>query len=173
MIEIKVAKKTDAAMLALLGRITYTESHGHFIDSKKDLLTYINDAFSIQKLSTELADSNTLFYLIYVDDLPVGYTKLVLHATHKNIHSKKACRLEKIYILNDFIPQKIGQPFLNFIKKKAKEMQFDAMWLTVYIKNERAIQFYKKNEFKNIGTYNFSVNGKGYENILFLKNISL
>ena len=43
------------------------------------------------------------------------------------------------------------------------------MWLSVYVKNNRAIRFYQKNEFKNVGELNFLVNGKDYENIIILK----
>ena len=37
MINIKKAEASDADILALLGRLTYIESHGHFIEDKNDL----------------------------------------------------------------------------------------------------------------------------------------
>ena len=43
------------------------------------------------------------------------------------------------------------------------------MWLTVYKKNNRAIRFYQKNEFKSVGKYNFLVNNKGYECLVYSK----
>jgi len=171
MIEIKIATKTDAEILTLLGRITYTESHGHFIENKNDLLTYNNEEFSIKKTNEDLANKNILLYIMYVDKLPVGYAKLVLNAANINVPSKQTCRLEKIYILQDFIPLKVGQQFFDFINEVAKKLQFQTIWLTVYIKNSRAIGFYQKNEFKNVGTYNFNINGKDYENSIFLKKI--
>ncbi len=171
MIKIEIANKDNAAVLALLGRVTYVESHGHFIDDKKDLLAYCNEAFSIFKIKQEVCQSKNIFYIIYVDDLPVGYAKLVLNAVHKSIISPNNCRLERIYILNDFIPLKIGQQLLSFIEKKTNELQLDTIWLSVYIKNNRAIRFYQKNEFKNVGKLNFIVNGKKYENIIFSKNL--
>ncbi len=171
MIDIKTANESNAEVLAILGRVTYTESHGHFISDKEDILTYNDKAFSISKTKLDLNDSNNLFYIIYVDNLPVGYAKLVLNTIHESVISKNNCRLEKIYILNDFIPLKIGQQFLAFLEEKAKELQLDTMWLSVYIKNERAIRFYQKNEFKNVGELNFLVNGKAYENIVFSKEI--
>jgi ribosomal protein S18 acetylase RimI-like enzyme len=173
MINIKIAKKSDVEVLALLGRITYVESHGLFIDDKEDLFKYNNKAFSISKTKLDLADSNNLFYIIYIDDLPVGYAKLVLNKTNDNIASKNNCCLERIYILNEFIPLKIGLKFLNFLEEKAKELLLDTMWLSVYVKNGRAIRFYKKNQFKYLGRLNFLVNGKEYDNIVFSKNIAL
>ena len=60
---------------------------------------------------------------------------------------------------------------MNLIFKKATELKYDNMWLTVYIKNNRAISFYQKNEFKNVGSYNFQVGEKVYENIVFSKKL--
>lgn len=171
MIKIKIATEENTAVLALLGRLTYVESHGHFIDDKNDLSKYVDESFSFHKTKQDLNNSKNLFYIAYVDDLPVGYAKLVLNAIHESVVSKSNCRLERIYILNDFISMKIGQPLLTFIEEKARELLLDTIWLSVYIKNNRAIRFYLRNEFKNVGELNFIVNGKEYENIIFSKKI--
>ncbi len=171
MIKIKTATKADTTILALLGRLTWAESHGHYIDDKNNLLNYLNENFSVSKTKQEINNPKNLFYIIYVDDLPVGYAKLVINAEQENVASLNNCRLERIFIQNEFIPLKIGQQLLTFVEEKAKVLQFDTMWLSVYIKNKRAIRFYERNEFKNVGDLNFLVNGKVYENILFSKKI--
>lgn len=171
MIKIKTSKASDFEVLALLGRLTYVESHSQFIEDKNDLHQYINDAFSVSKTTQELSNPNNLFYIVYVDDLPVGYAKLILNKTHATITSQDSCLLDKIYILNEFIPLKIGQQFLDFLLKEAITLQLDTMWLSVYIKNSRAIRFYEKNEFENVGELNFLVNGKVYENIVLSKKL--
>jgi ribosomal protein S18 acetylase RimI-like enzyme len=171
MIKIKLATEADTEVLALLGRLTWAESHGHYIDDKNNLLQYLNSNFSVSKTKQDLNNPKHRFYIIYVDDSPAGYAKLVVNAINENVASQNNCRLERIFILNDFIPLKIGQQLLTFVEKEAKALQLDTMWLTVYIKNKRAIRFYEKNEFKNIGNINFIVSGKSYDNIVFSKNI--
>ncbi|RKE92339.1 GNAT family N-acetyltransferase [Ichthyenterobacterium magnum] len=171
MVKIIVAKNTDAKLLALLSRQTYIESHGHFIADKNDLKAYTKKTFSVSKTEEDISNTKNLFYIVYVNDLPVGYAKLILNTSNKNIASQNNCRLERIYILSDFIPLKIGQQLLTFVVEKAKALQFDTIWLSVYIKNNRAIRFYEKNEFINVGELNFLVNGKVYENIVFSKKI--
>ncbi len=171
MIKTKIATKADTKVLALLGRLTWAESHGHYIEDKNDVLKYLNENFSVFKTKQNISNPKQLFYIIYVDDLPVGYAKLVVNASNENITSQNSCQLERIFILNDFIPLKIGQQLLNFVEEQVKKLQLDTMWLTVYIKNNRAIRFYERNEFKNVGELNFIVNGKGYENIIFSKKI--
>lgn len=171
MIKIKLADQSDSKILALLGRVTYVESHGHFIEDKKDLRKYIDQAFSVAKTTKDLINSNNLFYLIFVEDLPVGYAKLVLNATNKDVSSKKNGCLERIYILNDFIPMKLGIKLLTFIEEKVKKLNLDTLWLTVYTKNIRAIRFYQKNNFKTVGEVDFLVNNKNYENLVLSKTI--
>ncbi|WP_347173776.1 GNAT family N-acetyltransferase [Polaribacter uvawellassae] len=171
MVTIKKATKADTIHLSLLSRVTYTESHGHFIANKKDLLKYCKQAFSIKKTLGDLEDKNNIFHIAYVDDFPVGYSKIVLNKPFEEKTENNSCRLERIYILNDFIPVKIGQPFLDYITEKVKEYNATIMWLSVYIKNERGIRFYQKNKFKNIGEISFKVNGKEYDNIVFSKEI--
>lgn len=171
MIKIDDASEADTEVLALLGTITYAESHGHFIDNKKDLMKYNETAFSVSKTRQDINNPNNIFYIIYVNDLPVGYAKLVLNTVNENVVSQNNCQLERIYILNDFIPLEIGQQFLTFLEEKAKTLRVDTMWLSVYPKNVRAIRFYEKNAFKKVGASIFLVNGKEYENIVFEKTI--
>ncbi len=171
MVKFKIATTSDLEVLALLGRITYTESHGHFIDNKDDLLKYNTKAFSINKFKDDLKNNNIIFHIVYLDDLPVGYSKIVLNKPFENKNEESSCRLERIYILNDFIPQKIGYKFLKFIEQTAKEYNATSLWLSVYIKNEKAINFYRRNEFTDIGKLNFMVNGKAFDNYVLSKKI--
>ncbi len=84
MITFKTAIATDVEILALLSRVTYVESHGHFIDDKKDLFKYCEQAYSIKKTAEDLNDKSNLFYIVYVDELPVGYSKIVLNYPFEN-----------------------------------------------------------------------------------------
>lgn len=168
---IKKAKEVDSEVLSLLGLITYKESHGHFIENKEDLKKYNETAFSISKTKVDLNNPNIVFYIIYVNDLPAGYAKLVLNGLDKSVNSQNNCQLERIYILDDFIPLRIGQKFLTFLEEEAKAMHSYTIWLSVYIKNERAIRFYQKNGYENVGKSIFLVHGTEYENIVFSKNI--
>ncbi|MEM6684756.1 MAG: hypothetical protein AAF617_03080 [Bacteroidota bacterium] len=92
MIEIKIATEADTDVLALLGRITYAESHGHFIDNTADLAAYCDRAFSISKTRTDLENPEHLFFLMYLNDFPVGYAKVILNVAHNSVTSQKTCR---------------------------------------------------------------------------------
>lgn len=52
-----------------------------------------------------------------------------------------------------------------------KKKGFKTAWLTVYHRNERALKFYKKNNFKKIGITYFEMGGNQYENKVMMIDI--
>ena len=62
-IEIRLAKKEDAQFIALLGRITFTETFGHFFRDQKDLIDYYNLTFSVQKIEDGIKKPNNIFWI--------------------------------------------------------------------------------------------------------------
>ena len=159
-IEIRLAKKEDAQFIALLGRITFTETFGHFFRDQKDLIDYYNLTFSVQKIEHGIKKPNNIFWIAFVNQLPVGYAKLKLNSNSEFIESKDVCQLQKIYVLKDFQSMKIGFGLQDLLLKKAKELNFNNVWLSVLNSNERAINFYKKTGLKKSVTTIFKLEKK-------------
>ncbi|CAL2082731.1 GNAT family N-acetyltransferase [Tenacibaculum sp. 190524A05c] len=168
---IKLATPADTELLALLGRVTFRESHGDYIEDKTNLNEYLDKAFSFETTQKEVNDSNNVYFIIYKNHFPVGYAKLVLNATSPFIPNERSCRLERIYVLDEFISQKFGIDLLNQTVEKAKELNFEVMWLSVYIKNTKAINFYLKNDFEEVGSISFKISKQGYENPILAKKL--
>ena len=127
-VEIRLAKKEDAQCIALLGRITFTETFGHFFRDQKDLIDYYNLTFSVQKIEDGIKKPNNIFWIAFVNRLPVGYAKLKLYSNSKFIESKDVCQLQKkIYVLKDFLSMKIGFGLQDLLLKKAMELNFKSL----------------------------------------------
>ena len=167
---IREAKIEDATYIALLGRITYTESHGKYIIDKSDLIPYYNEFFSVKNITKEIKNKNIVFWIAFVDNLPVGFAKISLNNSY-NQEIKKASKLEKIYILNDFIGMNIGSKLQKLIFEKVNKSNCEIIWLAVYSKNTKAQEFYKKSGFKQVGFIDFKVGKHNYENYIFSKKL--
>ena len=170
-IEIRLAKKEDAQCIALLGRITFTETFGHFFRDKQDLLNYYNSTFSVQKIEDGIKKPNNIFWIAFANQLPVGYAKLKLNSNSEFIESNNVCQLQKIYVLKDFLSMKIGFELQDILLKKAKELNFNKVWLSVLNSNERAINFYKKNGFEKIGNHGFQIGKENFEFMAMKKEL--
>ena len=172
-IEIRLANKEDAQFIALLGRITFTETFGHFFRDKQDLLNYYNSTFSIEKIENGISKPNNVFWIAFANRLPVGYAKLKLNSKSEFIADENICQLQKIYVLKDFLSMKIGFELQNRLLKKAKEKGFSKIWLSVLDSNEQAINFYIKNGFMEIGNHDFQIGKENFEFIAMSKQLEL
>ncbi len=157
------ATENDATTIALLGRITFTETFGHFFNDRADLLDYLENTFSVKKIADSLTKTNNVFWLAHIDDLPVGYAKLKVNSPSTFLESKKASQLQKIYVLQDFLAQKIGFALQDVLLNEAKLLGSEYIWLSVLKENERAIRFYLKNDFTPIGNHDFRIGKEHFE----------
>ena len=162
-LEIREAKISDAQFIAILGRVTFTETFGHYFKNSKDLIEYYNSTFSVEKIRKSIKSNNNVFWIAFVNELPVGYAKLKLNSPSEFVESQNPSQLQKIYVLKDFLSMKIGLELQTKLLKKAKRQGSNIVWLSVLKSNNRAIRFYKKNDFLTIGTHNFQIGKEKFE----------
>lgn len=158
----RIATANDAQFIALLGRVTFSETFGHLFRDKQDLYNYYEETFAVKKIKNSLEKSNNIFWISYVDDLPVGYAKLKLNSPSVFLDSTNICQLQKLYVLKDFLSLKIGYQLQSQLLQKAKELKFDHAWLSVLDSNERAIQFYSRNNFEAVGRHDFQIGKESF-----------
>ena len=170
-VEIRLAKKEDAPFIALLGRITFTETFGHFFRDPKDLRDYYDRTFSVQKIEDGIRKPNNIFWIAFVNLLPVGYAKLKLNSSSEFIESPDVCQLQKIYVLKDFLSMGIGFELQGSLLKKATELNFHTVWLSVLNSNDRAISFYKRTGFEKIGHHDFQIGKENFEFVAMKKEL--
>lgn len=169
LVEIRIATQDDAALIALLGRITFHETFGHLFRNREDLLDYYDSTFSVDKIESSIGKPNNVYWIAFIDRLAVGYAKLKLHSTSEFISEHTVCQLQKIYVLKDFLSMKIGHALQKLLLEKAKEKGFSHIWLSVLNSNERAINFYIKNGFMKIGNHDFSIGDENFDFIAMSK----
>ncbi|WP_299523732.1 GNAT family N-acetyltransferase [uncultured Lutibacter sp.] len=143
-IEVREANISDAQFIAILGRVTFSENFSHFFKDSNDLLEYYNRTFSVEKIRKSIDNSNNVFCIAFVNELPVGYAKLKLNSPSEFLKSKNTSQLQKIYVLKDFLSLKIGLELQTKLIEKATRHGSQLIWLSVLKSNHRAIQFYKK-----------------------------
>ena len=169
MAHIRIAKQEDAPFIALLGRVTFTEAFGHLFEDVRDLHTYLNTTFSVQKIEASLIKPNNIFWIAFMEKLPIGYAKLKLHSPSDFIQSERISQLQKIYVLKDFQSMKIGKKLQDLMLVKATEIGSEYIWLSVFQGNKRAIAFYEKNNFKFVGNHEFRIGKKVFDFVAMSK----
>ena len=155
------ATTADVPILITLGTTTFLESHGHSA-SKKDIEAYIKSKFNKSAFLEALQTTESHFYILYYNQIPIGYSKMIFNFPHQNIDSKNVTKLERLYLLKEFHHLKLGLELFHFNLQVSKHHQQTGMWLYVWTENAKAISFYQKIGFKIIGSHDFKISKTHY-----------
>jgi GNAT superfamily N-acetyltransferase len=153
-ITIRQAGVEDHERIAVLGRQTFVDSFA--ADNRPaDMAAYLEKAFSPRIQAAELAEPASLFLIAETGDMPVGYARLVEASTPPCIHAKKPVQLARLYARKAWIGKGVGAALMTACIDAATRRQCDGIWLGVWGRNARAIRFYHKWGFAQMGTQPF------------------
>lgn len=134
----------DIDALQQLSRQTFFESFSA-LNTEENMTTYLREGFSIEKLTAELHNVASQFYFAEIDGSAIGYLKINEGAAQTELKDDKGLEIERIYVLAAFHGKKIGQLLYDHALEIAKQGECDYIWLGVWEKNKKAIDFYTKN----------------------------
>ncbi len=145
-IEIENVTVNDIEKLQVIGKQTFHETFSES-NSEENMKNYLEEGFSTEKLIAELNDKNSEFYFATIDKKIIGYLKINFGASQTELKDKKALEIERIYVSKEFHGKNVGQLLYDKAILIAKQKNVKYVWLGVWEKNIRAINFYKKNGF--------------------------
>jgi len=153
---IRAISISDLPQLQKIGKTTFSETFTEH-NTKEDLEKYLEESFSNEKLSSELNNPHSSFYFAEIENNVVGYLKINFGDSQTELKDNEALEIERIYVLQAFHGKKIGQALYEKAVQIANEKKVQYLWLGVWEKNNKAIQFYKKNGFVQFDTHIFKL----------------
>jgi diamine N-acetyltransferase len=168
-IDIKEVTLKDIVQLQKIGRQTFYET---FIawNTEENLKIYLDERFSIEKLSAELNNKDSEFYFATLDNKVIGYLKVNTRQSQTELQDDKALEIERIYVLKEFHGTKVGQSLYDKAIRIARQKNAEYVWLGVWENNLRAINFYRKNGFIEFDKHIFKM-GNAEQTDLMMKQI--
>ena len=171
-IQIRQAAVADAKLLTDLAYTTFWDAFAHHPkNAPDDLAHYMRQAFSVEQITEELADHNSVFLIAEIDGEPAGYAKLIYENTEPDIIAEWPVELSRLYSHQKFLGQGVGQALMDACFDRAKEAGRDVMWLGVWEYNPRAQRFYEKNGFRFVGKHTFLLGSDPQTDLLMQKEL--
>lgn len=153
-IEIKKANHSDIELLQNIGRQTFYEKFTEN-NTEENLNKYAAEAYTFEKIASEVNDVNSQFYLATLKAQTVGYLKINFGEAQTELQDPQALEIERIYVLKEFQGRKIGQMLFEKTLELAKQAKVNYVWLGVWEENLGAIKFYEKNGLKTFSKHIF------------------
>lgn len=167
---IKEGTLKDAEILSSLGAKTFYETFAKH-NTAEDMLHYIQENFRIEKVQEEFNEKGAHFFLAQMDDDTVGYAKMRKTQHPHELYGEKHIELERIYVLESFHGNKIGLLLMNECIHFARKKKCNVLWLGVWEKNIKAIEFYKKLGFTVFSDHAFVLGSDVQKDFLMKLNL--
>lgn len=144
--EIREVKVADLKDLHQFAKACFVDTYASQ-NTAENMILYLRDEFSEERILQLLTDSEIKFFFVKLESKVVGYIQLNWgKAQSETLDS--SLEIARIYVEKGFQGRRIGALLLKQAYDLGKVLGFDWLWLGVWEKNTKAINFYQKNEFQ-------------------------
>lgn len=157
------ASPADAATLDGIFRTVFCDTFGDLY-RPEDLRAFLS-GFDIADWERQLRDPAFAIRIAEVAGQPAGYVKLgplklPVQPTGPSM------LVDQFYVLKDHHGSGIAQELMDWAIDEARRRASRALYLTVYIDNQRARRFYGRYGFQDVGRYDFMVGKQADEDTI-------
>ena len=146
--QIETCTQDDIKDLVEVSTKSYKQHYVYlWLDNGKN---YIKTNFNADKISEEISDPNSHFFLIRDGQKPVGLIKLNIDSKTNNFSEALALELERIYLIKDSSGKGLGKKAIDFVIDFARNKGKKVIWLKA-MQSSMAVEFYKKHGFIIVG----------------------
>jgi GNAT superfamily N-acetyltransferase len=101
----------------------------------------------------------------------VGFSQVRDGAGDPQVPSAAASELRRLYVQENFTGRGVGRDLLRHAEKAAAAKGADTLWLTAWEGNARALQFYPRCGYEDLGRTVYTIEGESFPNHLFGKRV--
>lgn len=140
---IREATIEDAWLIANISHQTFYETFATQ-NSKADMDKFLNQQFTKGRLMMEVGAKGNTFLLAYDGNEVAGYVKIRDERVPLTLGSVNALEVARIYAMSNKVGKGVGSLLMQSCIEIGKQRNKEWLWLGVWEKNQRAIDFYTK-----------------------------
>jgi len=162
-VKVIIAGSSHAEIISSIGKQSFRAAFGGLFNNKNELDEYLDYTYQPDKIARSLEKENNVFFLAFIENVPVGFAKVKKYSLNEQIESIAQMELQKIYVLPYYHGTGAGTALMDAVIDLANEVSPDLIWLDTHISNSQAIRFYENNGFKKTGKYYFTIGSQTFE----------
>jgi ribosomal protein S18 acetylase RimI-like enzyme len=153
--QVRPAVPEDASALAAMGERTFRDTFSAD-NSPDDIAAHVAATYSPAKQASEIADPrrSTLVAATDVGEL-IGFAQLLAGEIPRSVTGPAPIELLRLYVDRGYHGRGVAQALMAAALKEAADRGALTIWLGVWERNPRAIAFYRKWGFEDVGSHDF------------------
>lgn len=169
-VEIRRARASDAAALALFAARTFEETYAGQIPGER-IREHLDQSFGEPAQAREIADPDAATLLAFRHGALVAYAQLRRKAP-PGVPLEHPVELQRFYVDRPAQGRGVGGPLMAAAREAARSLGGRNLWLSVWERNARAIAFYGKEGFTLAGTAGFHVGAEQQTDLILVASLA-
>ena len=151
---IRRAEARDAAALARLAERTVRDAFGH-LNTAEDMELHCHSSYGEQRQAREIADPDVTTIVCEEGGELIAYGQLGWRKATPAVAAARPAEIVRLYVDRPWHGTGVAQRLMAALLDAARAGEADAVWLGVWEHNPRAIAFYRKLGFLEVGEHSF------------------
>jgi ribosomal protein S18 acetylase RimI-like enzyme len=153
-LELRRAVPADAAALAELAARTFSDTFA--ADNRpEDMAAHLADRFGVRQQTGELSHPDIITFVAATGGRLIAYAQIRRHSPPNCVTGEAPVELGRFYVDRPWHGRGLAQRLMAAARDAGRELGGRTLWLTVWEHNPRAIAFYVKCGFRDVGTQDF------------------
>lgn len=170
-IRIRTASARDNQILARIGAQTFSDTFASD-NTPQDMSAYLARSFGPDRQAAELADPGTTFLIAEAEGEAVGYARLKQGPVPDCIVGDRPVEIARLYAVAGWIGRGVGAALMQACLDQARRLGSEVIWLDVWERNLRAIAFYRRWGFVEVGSQAFVLGTDVQHDLLMQKRLA-
>ena len=153
-ITIRLATEADAAAIATISRQTFYDTFAT-VNTPENMNRFMTEQFSHDMLMRQVGAPGNIFLLAYNGADLLGYARLHEENLLPQLQPWRAIEICRLYATRQAIGKGVGSALMERCIDLARSADKQVIWLGVWEKNQRAIDFYQRWGFEKFGEHVF------------------
>ncbi len=168
---IRRADAADAAALAALAERTFRDTFAE-VNTPENMAAHAAASYGTDKQRAEIESDEIRTLLLELDGAVTGYAQLRNGHAPDCVNADHAVELWRFYIDRSGIGRGLAQHLMDAVVAAAAEWNGRALWLGVWERNPRAIAFYRKCGFVEVGAHVFRLGDDAQTDLIMQRGLA-
>lgn len=165
---IRKATADDAAELSILAESTFRATFAE-ANTEANLAQHCRAAYGEPIQRSEILSSEVRTILAECNESLVAYAQLRLSKAPSCVVGARAIEIQRLYVAQFWHGRGLAQALMSACLTESQAVQADVVWLGVWEHNPRAIAFYKKFGFVEVGEHIFQLGEDPQRDIIMVR----
>ena len=171
MTTIRMACDADARALAVLAESTFRAAFAA-MNSVEHMDLHCRTRYGECIQAAEIADPTMTTLLAEHGGRLIGYVQLRWGSAPACVTASRAGEVQRLYVVGQWHGTGVAQALMEAAVAEVRERDLDAVWLGVWEHNPRAIAFYARLGFVEVGSHTFDLGGDAQRDIVMMKSLA-